>query len=279
MVQISTFTFGLLLILNDIFNERATPGDFVAFVGYWQNITTSLVNCKETKTGILEKLLGATRGRRLLEMPVQVEHGPDFDFRGGAIDFTNVEFSYEGKKDSTLNGLYLQIAAGTKVSIVGKSGSGKSTMLKLLLGLLKPSSGHRRVDNQKVEDISISSLRSHIGIVAQNARLFNQSVMDNIRCFANQDVTDVEVENACRRACIHQTIKSLPDGYRTKIGDDGQNLSGGQRQRLLIARLFLQNPDIVVLDEATSALDVDTKASVQKAIREAFLNMTVIQIE
>ncbi|KAK1981027.1 ABC transporter [Colletotrichum cereale] len=155
-------------------------------------------------------------------MPLQVEDGSEYKFQGGAIEFTGVVFSYEGMKDPALNGLNLKIEAGTKVSIIGKSGSGKSTMLKLLLGLLKPSRGHIQVDKQDIEDIRISSLRSRVGSITQNTRLFDQSVTDNMRFFANPDVTEEQIQEACRKACIHDTIMSFPDGYGTKIGDDGQ---------------------------------------------------------
>ncbi|KAK2036355.1 P-loop containing nucleoside triphosphate hydrolase protein [Colletotrichum somersetense] len=274
-----SFTFGLLLILHDIFNERATPGDLVAFVGYWQSIITSLNTFKNANTDILGKLLEATRGRRVLEMPLQVEDRPEFKFRGGKIRFEGVEFSYEGNKDPALRGLNLEILAGEKVSIVGASGSGKSTMVKVLQGHVNPSVGIVQVDDQRIGDIDISSYRSHFGIITQNTHFFDETIKYNMLYFARLDVTEEQIQDACRKACIHDTIMSFPNGYATKIGDNGQKLSGGERQRLAIARLILQDPDIVVLDESTSALDVDNEILVQKAIHEEFTDKTVIIIE
>ncbi|KZL82897.1 abc transporter [Colletotrichum incanum] len=278
MVLIVIFFFGLLLVLNDFFNKRATAGDFAAFVAYWNNIIVSLNNFKDNKTDIIEKLLQATRGRRLLEMPAQVKDAPKFEFRGGAIRFNGVTCDYGHKEDAVLKDLDLQIAAGTKLTIIGESGCGKSTLMRLLLGLLQPSSGHIQVDDQRIENIDIMSLRARIGFIGQNTSLFGCNIMDNM-LYMNPDVTEDQVFEACEKACIHDAIINLPNGYRTKLGADGQAFSDGQRQRLRIARMLLQNPNIIVLDEALSALDGETKASVQKAIREEFKNNTLIQIE
>ncbi|KAK6206235.1 abc transporter [Colletotrichum tabaci] len=278
VVLISAFLLGLLLIRNDIFNNRATGGDLAAFVGYWATIISSLNIFKANNIDILEKMLQATRGRRLLEIKIQVPDGPKFQFGGGAICFTDVKYYYPQKMDAVLNGLNLFVAAGRTLSIVGQSGTGKSTMLKLLMGFYEPSSGHIKGDDQNIEEIDITSLRSRIGIIAQASHLFNGTVMDNMR-YVNPDATEEQVHEACRKARIHDAIMSRPNGYETEIGDNGQTFSGGQRQQLLVARLLLHDPDIVVLDEATSAMDIETEASVQKAIREAFPTKTVIQID
>ncbi|GKT61241.1 ABC transporter [Colletotrichum tofieldiae] len=278
MVLILVFIFGLLLVLNDIFDKKATEGDFVAFISYWNNIVMSLDNFKDSNTDIMEKLFQATPGRRLLEMQPQVKGSRKFEFRAGEICFKDVTCYYEQKPEPVLENLNLHIAAGTKLTIIGESGSGKSTILRLLLGFLQPRSGHIHVDDQDTEDIDSTSLRSRIGYVGPTASLFRGSVMNNI-LYANQNATEEQVYEACQKACIHDDIKELSNGYATEIEDYEQAFSSGQLQRLRIARLFIKNPDIVVLDEATSALDVKTKASVQKAICKDFQDKTVIWVE
>ncbi|KZL63376.1 abc transporter [Colletotrichum incanum] len=205
-------------------------------------------------------------------MQLRADDGPKFEFRQGAIAFVDVEYK------SVLTGLNLRVESGRTLSIIGPSGVGKSTILNLLLVHIRASSGHIQVDDQDIEDIDFTLFEPHVSIVGQRSQLFSSSVMENMR-FVNSEATEEQVHEACRKARIHDVIMERPKRYDSEVGKNEQNFSGGEKQRLLIARLFLQRPDIIALDEATSALDAETEASVQKAIREAFTNTTIIQIE
>jgi ATP-binding cassette subfamily B protein len=176
-----------------------------------------------------------------------------------------------------LNGMSLDITPGETVAVVGASGAGKSTMVSLIPRLYDVTSGAVKVDGTDVRDLTLTSLRAAIGVVAQDPHLFHTSIADNLR-FARPSATDAELIEACRAARIHDTIAALPDGYDTVVGERGYRLSGGEKQRLAIARLLLKDPAIMILDEATSHLDNDNEAHVQAALDAALHGRTAIVI-
>jgi ATP-binding cassette subfamily B protein len=176
-----------------------------------------------------------------------------------------------------LSGVDLDIAPGETVALVGASGGGKSTLVSLVPRLYDVSSGAVLIDGFDVRDLTLSSLRAAIGVVAQDPHLFHESIGDNLR-YANPDASDAELVEACRAARIHDTIAALPDGYATVVGERGYRLSGGEKQRLAIARLLLKDPAIMILDEATSHLDNDNEAHVQASIEAALAGRTAIVI-
>lgn len=194
----------------------------------------------------------------------------------GDITFENVEFSYDSRKPA-LNGLTFNCKPGTTTALVGESGGGKSTVFRLLFRFYNSERGRILIDGNDVEDIKIDSLRQHIGVVPQDTVLFNESLMYNLK-YANQDVSDEEVYEACRAASIHDKILSFPDGYQTKVGERGLRLSGGEKQRVAIARTVLKNPRIILLDEATAALDTDTEEHIQHALSTLSHGRTVLVI-
>ncbi|GFF68099.1 vacuolar ABC heavy metal transporter (Hmt1), putative [Aspergillus lentulus] len=194
----------------------------------------------------------------------------------GDIKFEDVEFAYDTRKPA-LNGLTFHCEPGTTTALVGESGGGKSTVFRLLFRFYNARNGHIRIDGHDVEEITIDSLRRHIGVVPQDTVLFNETLMYNLK-YANQNATDEEVYEACRAASIHDKIMSFPDGYNTKVGERGLRLSGGEKQRVAIARTILKNPRIILLDEATAALDTETEEHIQGALSTLSRGRTMLVI-
>ncbi len=195
----------------------------------------------------------------------------------GDISLENVEFSYNDSNEDVIRSLTLHVRAGEKVALVGPSGGGKTTICHLIPSFYKLQKGKISVDGVDINDITLESLRQNIGIVMQDVFLFGGTIKDNI-LYGRLDATDAEVEEAARRANIHDYIMTLPKGYDTDIGERGVKLSGGQKQRLSIARVFLKNPAILILDEATSALDNTTEILIQKALDELCEGRTTIVV-
>lgn len=191
------------------------------------------------------------------------------------IDFRNVSFGYEEGTD-VLTNFNLQIKEGEHVALVGESGCGKSTIVKLLLGLYEVREGGIAVAGKNLSDMTVEQLRQQLSYVPQEPELYHVSVMENIR-YGRMNATDEEVMEAARRANADTFIRELPEGYATIIGEQGDNLSGGQRQRIAIARAFLKNAPILIFDEATSALDNETERKINESI-EACDNQTLIVI-
>jgi ABC-type transport system involved in Fe-S cluster assembly fused permease/ATPase subunit len=182
----------------------------------------------------------------------------------GKIEFRDVSFSYDAR-NPVLTRLTFTCQPGTTTALVGESGGGKSTVLRLLFRSYNPENGKILVDGRDVQDIAIDSLRRNIGVVPQDATLFNDTLMYNLK-YANTDASDEDVHQACSKAGIHDKIEGFPDGYNTKVGERGLRLSGGEKQRVAIARAILKNPKIILLDEATSALDTKTEEHIQKSL-------------
>ncbi len=184
----------------------------------------------------------------------------------GAIDYRNVSFGYQAERP-VLTGLNLSIKAGETVAFVGSSGAGKTTICSLLPRFYEVTEGAILIDGIDIRDMTLKSLRSNIGIVAQDVFLFAGTIRNNI-AYGRLDATDAEIFEAARRARLDSLIASLPAGLDTVIGERGVKLSGGQKQRLAVARIFLKNPPILILDEATSALDTETERAIQQSLAE-----------
>ena len=193
----------------------------------------------------------------------------------GNFEFKNVYFGYN--ENMVLKGLNLKIDKGHTYGIVGKSGSGKTTIFNLLSKLYEVNSGNIYIDNKDINNLTEESIRGNIIIISQNPYIFNMSIKDNLK-LVKDDVTDLEIIRACKLACLDDYIEKLPDKYDTIIGEGGVNLSGGQRQRLAIARALIQNTKIILFDEATSALDNETQEKIQKAIDNLNGDYTIIII-
>lgn len=198
----------------------------------------------------------------------------------GEITFDHVTFSYhpeEVKSRKVLNDMCFTVRPGEMIGLVGRSGCGKSTTFNLLSRLYTPTGGRILFDGVDLQELSRESVRSNMTVVTQNPYIFRMSVRDNLK-LVKSDLTDEEMWDVCRRACIDEDIRNMPDGYDTLIGEGGVNLSGGQRQRLAIARSMLRSGRIILFDEATSALDNTTQASIQQAIDNLRKDCTVFII-
>ena len=227
------------------------------------------------------------RGKAALERleeitgyPISIlEPGADraisLDRARGEIEFTDVSFAYG--EEPTLEGVSFRIQPGEKVAVVGPSGAGKSTLIQLIPRFYDPASGSVRIDGNDVRDLSFEDLRRNIAIVLQEPVLFAGTFEDNIR-LGKPEATAEQVEEAARKAHIHDFIVSLPMGYKTEAGERGTQLSGGQRQRIALARAFLKEAPILIMDEATSALDSESEEKIQLALSSLFEHVTGIMI-
>jgi len=217
-----------------------------------------------------------------LELPVDISERPgavDLDPDGvrGEVSFEDVSFRYEENGPQTLDGVDLVVAPGSKVAIVGETGSGKTTLGYLVARLYDVTGGRLAIDGVDVRDLSFASLARTVGLVSQETYLFHATVADNLR-FARPGAGDEELVAAARAARIHDLIAALPDGYDTVVGERGYRFSGGEKQRIAIARTILRNPPVLVLDEATSALDSETERAVQEALDQLAEGRTTIAI-
>ena len=208
---------------------------------------------------------------------IDAHHARRLEQPRGRVEFRHVTYAYPASSQSVLDDFNLVVEAGTRIGLVGRSGSGKSTVLSLLQRLREIPEGLILLDGHDIAELTQDSLHDAIGVVPQDVSLFHRSVMENIR-YGRPDATDAEVKAAAEAASCRQFIEALPEGYDTEVGDRGVKLSGGQRQRLAIARAFLRNAPILLLDEATSALDSESEAAVQRALDRLMEGRTVIAV-
>lgn len=193
----------------------------------------------------------------------------------GNLEFKDVYFGYDNKE--VLKGISFKVNTNETVAFVGKSGAGKTTIFSLLCKLYNINSGNIFLDGKDINTLDESSIRNNITIISQNPYIFNMSIKDNFK-LVKKNVTDKEINKACKLACLDDFIKTLPEGYNTIVGEGGVTLSGGQRQRLAIARALVQNTKIILFDEATSALDNETQSSIQQAINNMKDKYTILII-
>lgn len=196
----------------------------------------------------------------------------------GDIEFRNVSFKYPARPDITIfDGLNLEVSSGKSMAIVGQSGSGKSTVIQLLMRFYDPTSGTISIDGFDIKSFNLKSLRLKIGLVQQEPALFSTTIYDNIK-YGNGQASEIEIMKAARAANAHGFISRMPEGYQTQVGEKGVQLSGGQKQRVAIARAILKNPTILLLDEATSALDTASEKQVQEALDKLMEGRTTILV-
>jgi ABC-type transport system involved in Fe-S cluster assembly fused permease/ATPase subunit len=281
--QNTVFMLGLLITCfiaaYQVSIGQRPVGDFVSLLTYMAQLQGPLNFFGTFYRSIQSALINSERLLELFrEQPTVVDNPKAAPLPAckGDIMFDNVEFSYDSQRPA-LNGLTFHCEPGTTTALVGESGGGKSTVFRLLFRFYNAERGRLRIDGNDVDNLTIDSLRKHIGIVPQDTVLFNESLMYNLK-YANQDATDQEVFDACRAASIHDKIMSFTDGYQTKVGERGLRLSGGEKQRVAIARTILKNPRIILLDEATAALDTDTEEHIQGALASLSRGRTVLVI-
>ena len=196
---------------------------------------------------------------------------------GFEIKYKNIEFAYSEKKNTVFKNLNFTVAKNEKLAVAGESGSGKTTIINLLLRFYEPTSGSIYINGTDIKDLTLKSLRSLITVVSQETYLFNGTIKENL-LHANEDADEEKLIDACKAANIHSFIQSLPEGYNTKVGERGLNFSGGQRQRIAIARAVLKNSPIVVLDEATSSVDTENENEIKQSLNHLLRNRTSITI-
>ena len=189
------------------------------------------------------------------------------DIRGD-VEFDNVSYRYPGADHDVVRNFSLNVRAGECIAIVGASGSGKSTIMNLIIGFMKPTGGELKIDGKNIDEYNLSEYRHRISVVSQSSILFSGSIRDNIT-YGMSRYTEEELNRVAEEANVTEFIKDLPDGLGTDVGEHGGKLSGGQRQRITIARALIRNPRILILDEATSALDNISELHVQRAIAAA----------
>jgi ATP-binding cassette subfamily B protein len=260
-------------------NGSMSLGDivaFAAFVGRLYGPIATLLNLQvETATalGIFQRLFD------YLDLKAEIVDAPDAKLLpkiAGNLAYNHVSFAYMPERYA-LNDISFTAGAGQLIAFVGPSGAGKSTLIGMVSRLYDPTSGSITIDGEDIKQVKLASLREQIAYVTQESFLFHASIRENL-LFAQDDATSEQLEEACRKAFIHDLIVSLPDGYDTMVGERGHRLSGGERQRLAIARAILKNPRILILDEATSHLDSESEAYVQAALEPLMQNRTTLVI-
>ncbi|MGQ7272171.1 ABC transporter ATP-binding protein [Marinobacter nauticus] len=272
---LATFTVGGMMALEGSLNV----GAYGVLVFLTQRLLWPLTGLAEV-IDLFERAMASTR--RILDLlaePVNVrdEAGKSLEQPvRGKVSFNQVSFRYAGS-GAGIQDITLSVPAGNTLALVGATGSGKSTLIKLLLRFYDPAHGDIRIDGQPIREVSLKSLRDAIGLVSQDVYLFEGSIRDNL-AYGKPDASEEEIMEAARTAEAWSFIEGLPQGLDTPVGERGIRLSGGQRQRLSLARALLKNPPILVLDEATSAVDNETEAAIQRSLKRIGHNRTVIMI-
>jgi ATP-binding cassette, subfamily B, bacterial len=280
-----------------VVSGNVSAGTLVALAALVTRVYAPLTGLTNARVDLMTSLVSFERVFEVLDAREPMPERPgaiDLVAPSGRVTFDDVHFRYPPASETrivsleqhppstdpdrdVLDGITLDVRAGETVAIVGTSGAGKSTLASLVPRLYDVSEGAVRIDGHDVRDLTLSSLRSAIGVVAQDPHLFHESIGDNLR-YAKPDATDAELVAACRAARILDTVEELPDGFDTIVGDRGYRLSGGEKQRVAIARLLLKDPAVMILDEATSHLDNDNEQQVQAALDAALFGRTAIVI-
>ena len=258
-----------------IIKGEITAGDFFSFLGGVLILVNSMQILQRGAVQLKALSPIVDRIQFLLNIPQEKDDGIEFTGLKEKIIYENVRLKLG--ENEILKGINLEIKKGQKVGIVGLTGSGKSTIVKILPAIIKNYEGNVFVDNHELREYSISSLRKRIGMISQDVFIFNDTLRNNL-LIAKPDATDEELIKALKKAKADFVFEKLENGLDTPLGEKGSRLSGGERQRISIARIFLKKPDIVIIDEGTSALDVETEEFITEQLNREFKEKTMIMI-
>ena len=276
LIQVNVILVGSILIAYKMLDVS----DLITFLLYIGVFTEPIRTIVDFTEQFQNGYTGFERFREIMDMEPDImdsENAVDIGDVRGDITFDNVSFQYHDDADNVLNNVSLDVKAGSYIALVGTSGAGKTTLCSLIPRFYDVTAGSIKIDGRDIRDITLKSLRDHIGMVQQDVYLFAGTIFENI-AYGKPDATEEEVIEAAKNANAHDFIMSFPDGYNTDIGQRGIKLSGGQKQRLSIARVFLKNPPILIFDEATSALDNESEQVVQESLEKLAHNRTTFVI-
>jgi ATP-binding cassette subfamily B protein len=264
LIGAGTLTSGLLIAFLLYLDQFFSPlQQLSAVFDQWNQARISL--------GRLDELLATPTSTPEAEHPLEPAEWV------GDVELQGVRFAYSPNAPEALRGVDLRIAAGERVALVGTTGAGKSTFVKLVARFYDPTAGRVFVDGHDLRDVGLHGFRSHLGYVPQEPFLFSGTIRSNI-AYGRPDASDLDVERAARAVGAHELVRTMPDGYHTSVSETGRSMSAGQRQLLCLARAQLVDPTILILDEATSNLDLATEAEVQRAMNLAARGRTTLLI-
>ncbi|EMY46865.1 lipid A ABC transporter ATP-binding protein/permease MsbA [Glaesserella parasuis] len=263
----------------EIIGDDLTAGEFAAVIGALMGILRPLKTLTNVNAQFQRGMAASQTLFTLFDLPTEKNEGTyQIERAKGDIRFENVTFTYFGKEQPALKNISFNLPAGKTLALVGRSGSGKSTIANLITRFYEIDSGNIYLDDHKIQEYTLNNLREQCAIVSQQVHLFNDTIANNIAYAAKDKYSREQIEAAAKAAYAMEFIEKMPQGLDTVIGENGVSLSGGQRQRLAIARALLRNSPVLVLDEATSALDTESERAIQAALDELQKDRTVLVI-
>ncbi|KAE9527166.1 lipid A ABC transporter ATP-binding protein/permease MsbA [Testudinibacter aquarius] len=279
---IASFALAIVLYLAtipSIMSQNLTAGAFTVVFSSMLAMMKPLKSLTNVNAQFQRGMAACQTLFSIMDLPLEKDNGTvSVEKVQGNISFDNVSFHYEGKENNVLQNVSFEVQAGSTVALVGRSGSGKSTIANLITRFYDVEQGEIRLDGRNIKDYTLQNLRTHCAVVSQQVHLFNDTVANNIAYAAKEQYTREQIIEAARASHCLEFIEALPQGMDTEIGENGVMLSGGQRQRLAIARALLRNATVLILDEATSALDTESERAIQAAIDELRHDRTIIVI-
>lgn len=258
-----------------IFRGNITIGGLLVFAQYYTQLVGCVQDVVNADTELQANTVSYDRALAAMEETATENIFLKTEIRNFHLSFDHVSFAYADTDPEVLADFSMEIGQGERVGIVGGSGRGKTTLLKMIVGMLEPTRGRILLGGEDLKDISLHALHRKVGFVMQENRLFNTTIHENL-LYGNEQASREDMIQACQKANIDSFIQGLPDGYETVIGEKGIKLSGGQKQRLVLARLFLRDVDMYIFDEATSALDQNSENIVQQAVNHIGQDKTIL---
>lgn len=278
-IYVGGFAAILYVVSLDQIRESITPGSLIAFIAAMAMLQSPIKRLSKIIAVMQRGIAAGDSIFEMLDLEREQDQGTlELDDVEGRIEYQNVDLAYGRREEKALDGVGLSVPAGRTIALVGQSGSGKTSLIRLLPRLYEPSGGRILIDGHDIREFTLANLRSHIAYVGQEVTLFDDTVANNIAYGCRASVTAEQIREAARAAYALSFIEELPQGFDTPVGQHGVVLSGGQRQRIAIARALLKNAPILILDEATSALDAESERYVQQALEVLMQNRTTLVV-